>query len=83
MKGGYVCLGFQPISVIMNDSNQWNKFWMSRWSINRKGLHDYFDILKWHILIWNAKYLLKTSNNVLFFAPIFPILLSNLWNAIL
>jgi len=22
MKGGYVCLGFQPINVIMNDSNQ-------------------------------------------------------------
>jgi hypothetical protein len=29
MKGGYVCLGFQPIYVIMNDSNQLNKFWMS------------------------------------------------------
>jgi hypothetical protein len=34
MKGGYVCLGLQPISVIMNDSNQLKKFWMSYSSIN-------------------------------------------------
>jgi hypothetical protein len=46
-------------------------------------MNDYFDILKWHILIWSVKTLLKTSNNVLFFAPMFPILLSNLWNVIL
>jgi len=26
---GYVFLGFQPINVIMNDSNQLNIFWMS------------------------------------------------------
>jgi len=26
MKRGYECLGFQPISVIMIDSNQLNKF---------------------------------------------------------
>jgi hypothetical protein len=26
MKGGYVCLGFQLINVIMNDSNPLNKF---------------------------------------------------------
>jgi hypothetical protein len=26
---GYVFLGFQPINVVMNDSNQLNKFWMS------------------------------------------------------
>jgi hypothetical protein len=32
MKGGYVCLGFQPI----NDSNQLNRFWMSCSSINQK-----------------------------------------------
>jgi hypothetical protein len=33
MKGGYVFQGFQPISVIMNDSNQSNKVWMSYSSI--------------------------------------------------
>jgi hypothetical protein len=44
MKGGYVCLGFQPISVIMNDSNQLNKFWMSYSSINQKGMQYYLDI---------------------------------------
>jgi hypothetical protein len=38
MKGGYVCLDFQPISVIMNDSNQLNKFWISYWSVNKKGV---------------------------------------------
>jgi hypothetical protein len=38
MKGGYVCLGFQPISVIMNDSNQLNNFWISSSSINEKGM---------------------------------------------
>jgi len=38
MKGGYVCLGFQPISVIMIDSNQLNKFWMSYSHINKKGM---------------------------------------------
>jgi hypothetical protein len=26
MKGGYVCLSFQSISVLMNDLNQLNKF---------------------------------------------------------
>jgi len=31
MKGGYVCLGFQPINVIMNDLNQLNKFWMFKY----------------------------------------------------
>jgi hypothetical protein len=34
MKGGYLCLGFQSISVTMNDSNQLNKFWMSYSSMN-------------------------------------------------
>jgi hypothetical protein len=27
MKGVYVCLGFQLINVIMNDSNQLKCFW--------------------------------------------------------
>jgi hypothetical protein len=66
MKGGYVCLGFQPISVIMNYSNQLNKFWMSFSSLNQKGILDYIDILEWHTFIWSAKTLLKTSNNVFF-----------------
>jgi hypothetical protein len=35
MKGGYVFQGFQPISVIMNDSNQLNKVWMSHSSIKK------------------------------------------------
>jgi len=34
MKGGYVCLSFQPIDVKKIDSNQLNKFWMSYSSIN-------------------------------------------------
>jgi hypothetical protein len=38
MKRGYVYLGFQPISVIVNDSNQLNKFWMFYSTINQKGL---------------------------------------------
>jgi hypothetical protein len=38
MKGGYVYLCFQPISVIMDNSNQLNKFWMSYSSINQKGM---------------------------------------------
>jgi hypothetical protein len=38
MNGEYVCLDFQPINVIMNDSNQLNKFWMSCSSINKKGM---------------------------------------------
>jgi hypothetical protein len=38
MKGGYVCLGFQQINVVMNDSNQLNKFWISYSNIlNQKG----------------------------------------------
>jgi len=59
MKWGYVCLGFQPINVIMNDSNQLNKFWMSYSSINQKGMQDYVDNSKWHAFIWSAKTLLK------------------------
>jgi hypothetical protein len=55
MKGGYVCLGFQPISVIVNDFNQLNKFWMSYSTINQKGMHDYLDIKKWHTFIWSVK----------------------------
>jgi len=38
MKKGYVCLGFQPINVTTNDSNQLNKFWMSCSNINQKGM---------------------------------------------
>jgi len=51
MKGGYVCLGFQPISVIMNYSNQLNKIWMFCSSIIKKGMQDYLDIPKWHNFI--------------------------------
>jgi hypothetical protein len=47
MKGGYVCLSFQPISVIMNDLNRLNKFWMSCLSINQKGMQDYKTFPKW------------------------------------
>jgi hypothetical protein len=43
MKGGYVYLIFQPISVIMNDSNQVNKFGLSCSSINKKGMQ-----ITWH-----------------------------------
>jgi hypothetical protein len=38
MKRIYVCLGVQPINVIMNDANQLNKFWMSCSNINQKGI---------------------------------------------
>jgi hypothetical protein len=38
MKMGYVCIGFQPMCVIMNDSNQLNKFLMSCSNINQKGM---------------------------------------------
>jgi hypothetical protein len=44
MKGGYVSLSFQPISVLMNYSNQLNKFWMYCSSINQKGMQDYLNI---------------------------------------
>jgi hypothetical protein len=60
MKKGYVCLSFQSINVIMDDSNELNKFWMFCSGINQKGMQDYLDISKWHIFIWNAKTLLKT-----------------------
>jgi len=66
MRGGYVCLSFQPISVIMNDSNQLNKFLMSCSIINQKGMHDYMTFPKWPTLIWNAKTLLKILNNIIF-----------------
>jgi hypothetical protein len=39
-------------------------------------MEDYLNIPKRHIFIRSAKTLLKTSNNVLFFAPTSPILLS-------
>ncbi len=70
-KGGYVCLSFQPINIIMNDLNQLNCFWISCSSINQKRIHDYFDIPKWHNSIWSAKTILK--NQIMsffgFFAP--------------
>jgi hypothetical protein len=80
MKAWYVCLGFQPINVIINDSNQLNKLWMFCSSINQKGMEDYFDILEWHTFNWSAKTLLKTSNNVFFFTLAYTILLSKPWN---
>jgi hypothetical protein len=46
MKRGYVFLGSQTISVIMNDSNQLNKFLMSCSRINQKGMHDYMTFSK-------------------------------------
>ncbi len=53
MKGEYVYLIFQPISVIMNDSNQLNKFWMSCPSLNQKGMqttqHFQNDILSFGV----------------------------------
>jgi hypothetical protein len=79
MKGGYVCLGFQSINVVMNDSNQLNKFWMSCSNINQKGMHGYFDIPKWHTFIWSAKTLLKTLNNVCFWHPHLLYFFPNLW----
>jgi hypothetical protein len=75
MKGGYVCLGFQPISVMMNDSNQLNKFWMSYSSINQKGMQDYLDIPKLYAFIQSSKTLLK--NQIMsFFCTLSLILLS-------
>jgi hypothetical protein len=51
MKEGYVCLGFQLIYVIMNNSNQLNKFCMFYSNINKKGMYYYLDILEWHTFI--------------------------------
>jgi len=47
MKEGYVCLSFQPVSVIMSDVNQLNKFWMFCLSINQKRMQDYKTFPKW------------------------------------
>jgi hypothetical protein len=44
MKGWYVCLSFQPIIVIMIDSNELKKFLMFCSSINQKGMYEYLDI---------------------------------------
>jgi hypothetical protein len=44
-------LSFQPISVILNDSNQLNKFWMSYSNINQKGMQENKTFLKWHFFI--------------------------------
>jgi hypothetical protein len=77
MKEGYVCLGFQLIYVIMNNSNQLNKFCMFYSNINQKGMYYYLDILEWHTFIWSAKTLLKNQIMSFFLIPISPILLSN------
>ncbi len=69
MKGGYVCVCFQPINVIINDSNQLNIFWMSYSSIDQKRMQENFDIPEWHIFIWSAKTLLKFFKIMSFFAP--------------
>ncbi len=82
MKRGYVCLVFQPLSVVMHDSNQLNKFWMSCSSINQKRLQEYKTILEWHSFIWSAKNLLKTWN-VFFLHPCLLHFFPNLWNVIL
>jgi hypothetical protein len=71
MKGGYLCLDFQPINVIMNHSNQLNKFWMLLSNINQKGMQEYLDILKWHTFIWNAKTRLKNQIMSFFYTHIF------------
>jgi hypothetical protein len=60
----------------MNDLNQLKKIWMSYSNINQKGIRAYFNILEWHTFIWSILTLLKRSNNVLFFAPMFSIFLS-------
>jgi hypothetical protein len=44
MKGGDVCSSFQLISIIMNDSNQLNKIWISCSCITQKGMQDYLAI---------------------------------------
>jgi hypothetical protein len=46
MKGGYACLSFQLINVIMIESNQLNQFWMSYSNINQKRMQDDLDIPK-------------------------------------
>jgi len=70
MEGGYVCLGFQSINVIMNDLNQLNKFWMSYSNINQK---------KNVVLLWQSimtyfhlecQNLIKKLKNVLFLAHV-------------
>jgi hypothetical protein len=46
MKGEYVCLIFQSINIIMNGSNQLNKFLMSYSNINPKKMQDYMTFPK-------------------------------------
>jgi hypothetical protein len=46
-----IYIGVQPINVIMNDSNQLNKFWMSCSSINQKQMEDSLNIPEWHTFI--------------------------------
>jgi hypothetical protein len=46
MEEGYVYLNFQPINVIINDSNQLNNVSMFCSNINQKGMQDYLNIPK-------------------------------------
>jgi len=78
MEEGYVYLNFQPINVIINDSNQLNNVWMFCSNINQKGMQDYLNIPKWHNLIWNAKTLLKCQIMFYFLHPCFLYFFSNL-----
>jgi hypothetical protein len=71
-KGRYVCLGFQLINVVMDVSNQLNKFWMSYSNINQ--MQDYKTFPKWHTLIWSVKTVFK-HQIMSFFAPTSPIFL--------
>jgi hypothetical protein len=80
MKGGYVCSSFQLINVIMIDSNQLNKFWMSCSSINQKGMHDYLDILELLTFICSAKTLLKNQIISFFLHPCLIYFFPNLSN---
>jgi len=72
---GICMFRLQPISVIINGSNQLNKFWMSCSSITKKECIIFINS-KMRYFNWNAKILLKTSNNALLFGPTFLILLS-------
>jgi hypothetical protein len=79
---GDMYLGFQPLSVIMHDSNQLNKFWMSFSNIKSIKMQEYKIILEWHSFFWSAKNVLKTSNNVFFLHPCLLCFFPNLWNVI-
>jgi hypothetical protein len=76
MKRGYVCVGFQPISVIMNDSNQLNKFWISCSNMKKKRdakLPRQSKMTYFHLECQN---IIKIIKQCPFFAPMSPIFLS-------